>query len=344
MTDAFCRCLQLERMLPDGYANLGFLYTELEAYNASDETMNALTQVADTPMMWINRGLMLERQAVVELGGELSSGISRKMTNAADAYRAALQVMKQPDAMIGLAVTGRVIAEDEKYRPSSDSTSRKDSSALLKEFLAVSSHFQKEASLLSSVLQIEQATAEETNGFEWYAEVLENGRRTVNRILSDKDPAISLDTSTIEACLQDYEEQVPAKEETENFDSQEAIQRQILHDPKRPDLWLLLAKQVVCTLTPSSPPQAISAAFKGATRACCMFTQSLTSPHHIDQAGVDVFVRSEMVCEALALVHHLESLQIHQDNSGISNYDLQRALIMGPGNPLARAALTGATI
>ena len=45
--DAFCRCLQIERMLPEGYSNVGFLYTSLSAFDSSEETMNALTQVAE---------------------------------------------------------------------------------------------------------------------------------------------------------------------------------------------------------------------------------------------------------------------------------------------------------
>jgi hypothetical protein len=39
LVDAFCRCLQIERMLPDGYANVGFLYTDLGAFVASEGTM-----------------------------------------------------------------------------------------------------------------------------------------------------------------------------------------------------------------------------------------------------------------------------------------------------------------
>lgn len=342
MLDAFCRCLQIERMLPDGYANIGFLYTELEAYTASEETMNALTQVADTPMMWINRAFMLERKAALDVGGKLSTGVSRKISQAADAYRAALQIMKQPDAMIGLAVTGRVVSDGEtrKSRSIAHTANRKDSSALMKEFLAASSHFQKEALLLSGVFDLEQAA--ETDRLDWGSEALKRGQKTVKGILSDKDLSISLDTNTIEACLVDVE-QISTTEENETLDSQEAIQRQILREPNRSDLWLLLAKQFVSTLEKSSPPHVVEAAFRAANRACSMLTQTLASPHRID-GRVALSVRSDMVSESLALIYHLKSFQPDKEESlGSPTYDLQRSLIMCPSNPLAREALNSAS-
>ena len=44
---AFCRCLQLDKMFADPYANLGFLYVSHGVSTASETIMDSLTQVRD---------------------------------------------------------------------------------------------------------------------------------------------------------------------------------------------------------------------------------------------------------------------------------------------------------
>jgi hypothetical protein len=91
---AFIRSLQLDNKAPDTYANLSFLYTKFRRFDASSFVCDALTEVADTPAMWINRALVLEDQ----------NGSPSAKQQAADAYKAALQVSKTPDALLGLAI------------------------------------------------------------------------------------------------------------------------------------------------------------------------------------------------------------------------------------------------
>jgi len=94
---ALCRSLQLDRTAPHPWANLGLLYGEFARLDSSEETIDALTQVADTPVVWIGRALLEERRG---LGGGEDC-----MRRAADAYRAALQVGRHPAALLGLACT-----------------------------------------------------------------------------------------------------------------------------------------------------------------------------------------------------------------------------------------------
>ena len=42
---ALCRCLELDKMFADSYANLGFLYVSHDAMSASETVMDSLTQV-----------------------------------------------------------------------------------------------------------------------------------------------------------------------------------------------------------------------------------------------------------------------------------------------------------
>lgn len=48
---AWSRTLQLDKMLPDAWSNLGFMYASQSKEKLSVEMMDALTQVADTPLM-----------------------------------------------------------------------------------------------------------------------------------------------------------------------------------------------------------------------------------------------------------------------------------------------------
>jgi tetratricopeptide (TPR) repeat protein len=111
---AFCRALQLDPLFPDAYANLAFLYTSKDAFTVSERVTDALTQVADSPMMWINRALILERRAAANQPNNSSivKDQAQEFTQqASDAYRAAAQVVKPPSVVLGLAATGRIAPE-----------------------------------------------------------------------------------------------------------------------------------------------------------------------------------------------------------------------------------------
>jgi hypothetical protein len=69
---------------------------------------DALTQVADTPMTWINRALQLE-VTLDDANMEDSDRSIEWISQACDAYRAALQVDKHPAALLGLAISFRIL-------------------------------------------------------------------------------------------------------------------------------------------------------------------------------------------------------------------------------------------
>ena len=102
---AWCRSIQLDPLSPDPYANLSFLYTAQSARDASKGVSETLTQVADTPMMWINRAFLLEKEA-------RQQGITQdRMDKVVDAYRASLQVTTEPSALVGIAANGLLSIE-----------------------------------------------------------------------------------------------------------------------------------------------------------------------------------------------------------------------------------------
>ena len=101
---AFCRSLQLDKSSPHSWANLGLLYAEFQRLDSSEETVDALTQVADTPVVWIERAMLLERKRQggsdddKAVGG---GGREEDLCRGADSYRAALRVGRHPAALIG---------------------------------------------------------------------------------------------------------------------------------------------------------------------------------------------------------------------------------------------------
>jgi tetratricopeptide (TPR) repeat protein len=176
---AFCRSIQLDPLFPDPYASLGFLYTRCGAAQASTSVSMALTQVADTPMMWINRALLLERQE-----GSLESarapsipgGSAHRYEQAADAYRAALQVAPLPSAKLGLALTCRRRRQQQQLLPqplprswspasiNDDPISRAESHCLLREYLDATGRLDVASRVFGGVAACESGSAPALGG------------------------------------------------------------------------------------------------------------------------------------------------------------------------------------
>lgn len=131
--------LKIENSFADSLANLAFLYASHGEAAASDVMLDALTQAADSPMMWIGRAILLENNALREDPGTTDALISQS----ADSYRAALQVLKHPVALLGLSLTSCLEAENEGYLSPFESLSREvsrmEGSACVAEYRGITS-------------------------------------------------------------------------------------------------------------------------------------------------------------------------------------------------------------
>ena len=105
---AFGRALQIDPSLADSWSNIGLLYTNHDTEKCS-EILDYLTQVDDTPLMWIGRGFLLEKTARAWADQVVDQDVASEacLTKAADAYRAALQITQHPAALLGLSLTCR---------------------------------------------------------------------------------------------------------------------------------------------------------------------------------------------------------------------------------------------
>jgi hypothetical protein len=304
--------------------------------------MSALTQVADTPAMWMNRAFILERGVVDHLDQDPSRA-EQDIAQAADAYRAALQVMKHPDAQLGLSLTGRMMAgedalKDEKVRSLVYAAQRKDSSALMTEFLGASNRLRAPASLFGGVMALEQAA--ENARVDWSDELFEFGEGLTNKSLNTEGVGEILDANVVRSCFENDEDATRKEEKRSDFPLEVSLQRQILHEPDRPELWLSLARNLVGSLDESSPNHSIESAIAAAQRATSMMTENLARPHRI-HGNAASFLDAEMVSEGLSLIHWLRRSEGEKEEKSddLSTYELQRSLMMCPNNPLAREAL-----
>ena len=102
---ACCRALQIDKSIAEPLSSIALLYADYDKTDKSAETLDALTQLEDTPLMWIGRGLLLEKTS----RAWHDSPASREgcLTRASDAYRASLQIMQHPAALLGLSLTCR---------------------------------------------------------------------------------------------------------------------------------------------------------------------------------------------------------------------------------------------
>ncbi|KAL7539490.1 hypothetical protein ACHAXR_012876 [Thalassiosira sp. AJA248-18] len=101
---AFSRALQIDPSLADSWSNIGLLIANFSTEKCS-EILDYLTQVEDTPLMWVGRGLLLEKTSRAWKDQDIAREAC--LTKAADAYRAALQIMQHPAALLGLSLTCR---------------------------------------------------------------------------------------------------------------------------------------------------------------------------------------------------------------------------------------------
>eukprot|EP00979_Chaetoceros_neogracilis_P015716 scaffold6438_cov220-Chaetoceros_neogracile.AAC.2 len=98
---AFSRALQLDKGTEDAWANMSLLYCDSGQDSKSEETVDSLTQVADSAIMWIARGLLIEKQS------KSSENTDVMISRAADAYRASLQISRSQGGLLGLSLTSR---------------------------------------------------------------------------------------------------------------------------------------------------------------------------------------------------------------------------------------------
>ncbi|KAL9182460.1 hypothetical protein ACHAXT_013112 [Thalassiosira profunda] len=156
---AFSRALQIDPSLADSWSNIGLLYADINTGKCS-EILDQLTQIEDTPLMWVGRGFLLEKTS--KSWNDQPSAREACLAKAADAYRAALQISQHPAALLGLSLTcrrsdpGVQESNNAVYSALADHTSKSESRLTM----AVHQHLTGDdnigASFVSGLTQIEE--------------------------------------------------------------------------------------------------------------------------------------------------------------------------------------------
>jgi tetratricopeptide (TPR) repeat protein len=332
---AFCRCIQIENMFPDAYANVGFLYTSKFAFNASRSMMEALTQVADTPMMWMNCAFILEREAEKSLvrdnGGKTEDFISQ----AADAYRASLQVMRHPEAQLGLSLTGRVTHSDRQKEniPFARlfTQKRKDSFSFMNEYIGASFHKIGAPPVFHGVMSIEigESIPSERS---WKYDILAKGKVAAKTSHAQENHiGVSMNNSSIQNLRASTEKLLRGENIKQSsfplMTKERSLQRQIWLEPDNGDLWLSLAKSFI-------KKDSIESAKTAASRAANILSRDLVASSQ-NNGKTLFFVDAKIISEATSLRCWLNAIQA----TSVAPYDMQRALMMDPTNRVARNSL-----
>lgn len=325
---AFCRSIDLDSQFQDAYANLSFLYTEYNAFSESAIISDALTQIADTPMMWINRALMLEREAASDPHNpkaELQIG------QAADAYMASLQVERNPTAILGAAVTKRASTSSEENKRVDKQL---DSLSFSTEYSRGRRSDDAWASLLHQLLLLE------VEGFQKCEEKDHSLERISQKIYASISK-LRLEETLPEDFVQSVESFLRQPQQVEKTtlkhhpdQTKLSAARKIVHDPTKGEAWLALAKELVSQSFGEKKLENHQAALTSSTRAVYILRGQLARSAN---------VQAEDISEALSLnywlKHITDDVPASEESSRGSHEALQMSLLMFPDNLLAREAL-----
>jgi tetratricopeptide (TPR) repeat protein len=293
---ALCTALTVDKMMPDSWSNLAFLFAEKDANAQSAEMLDGLTQVADSPLMWICRALLLEREVQLD-SGPCEPLISR----AADAYRAALQVVKHPSALLGLSLTCRAtvsttpVSNEEKtsmYGSISSDLARRDSYGYMSEYVGLSSGTNLGSCVLGSVMTLEDAVVAvktkplgldqvlKSEAIEEAYVNISKGIEGLERLSSpssvlDSVPGVDVDpikdvVGRVSSLASNTEDTADVSTETDPFDHRLTPSRRIIHDPETGIAWLDLAKSLakeLLSVSDSKKKKVVKEVLESATRA-----------------------------------------------------------------------------
>ena len=278
--------------------------------------------------MWINRALMLERSVINNPKQDMLDA-GRKISRASDAYRAALQVMRHPSAVLGLSLTCRM---EDSHGSRLNNLCRKDGFAHMMEYIGLAGSMNRAAVALGGVMTMEKGAMGTSD---WNKDVIEAGRNMVETAIAPNDLDGILDLEVVGGSIN-----ISGKlEEDQKDDSgmadgaiEMSLQRKIVLEPTRPDLWLSLAKQLV-------EDGNLEQARIAAERTSAMLKRQLILSTHNDSSS-STHVDSSVLSESLSLAFWLRqsSGDGNQDEGGQSAYDIQFALMMCPNDPLSREA------
>lgn len=312
---AFCRSMELDSLLPESYTNLAFLYTMHNVPDASEKMSDAVTKVADTPYMWINRAFLAGQEANSR---SCFSKADSMIQQSADAYRAALQVSSISVAQEGLALTCRVGRDTKRFEA--------EMNYLLSEFVA-SSGIDNIPAIIFHGLSVMELHSDACRR-EDRKQIVE----ALNRLEeAEGSPNLTIGSLHIDAIFATISEPKRHESSAPRIESSRSDVRQLFCSPDRGDLWLALVKQYLRhNETTTIGLESVRLAMR---KGLCVLTEAATRNQ----------TTAENLADGLALEYWLEHLLL--EKGGEPNpVRLQKSLLLDPSNSFARAAMAGESV
>lgn len=310
---AFCRALQLDKSSQDAWVNLSFMYCEQSQFKASECTIDALTQIGDTPLMWIARALLLEKATKSE------TFVEDKLDSIADAYRACLQTTRNSEAFLGLGLNfcRRLVPN---YKLQCDDVSRKESEACLVMYLNATGDKATIPRFIQALTTFENDNMDE------------NANDLISSVLS-RDGTVT-DTRAGKQKMKPIT--VTIKE----------AQLNVRLDPDNGEKWLELAKLLLHSFTNIKRPsqQSFDLLLDVVERSKYIMKSAVTEPVTIQSTlSPSVLLKSALASPVKAAklsdAHSLSSWIAQENNRLSACRDRQRALLLDPENSYARGQL-----
>jgi len=314
---AFCRSIELDSLSPDPYANLSFLYMSTGLVDRSLSVSDALTQVADTPMMWINRALAVELRA--KSGGNSADRdiLESNFRQAVDAYQAALQVANIPIAKKGLALAYRatiLYGDDENAR---NQDSKDECSHLLSEYRSATGGIDVSPRFFGAISDLEIGAISYENRY-----AVNEGKAQIEELLEQYEahgdgslPGVDLIRKCVSlSSIDGAEEKAGSNTEKEESVSETPalscdLARRVLYEPDRGDLWLDLAKELArngSKLQQNQQQDDAYVASRKARRILLNRANDPPPPSLYSRTGKRATVDAYDVADALSLCYWLE--------------------------------------
>jgi len=347
---AFCTALQFDKSNVDAWANLCLLYLHNDLIETSEECVDSLTQVSDSALIWLVRGLRVEKELGLEATNEMHA-----LSKAFDAYQASLQISRQQGALLGLSLMARKLAKvavQDKRCPNFELFLR-ESFANLDIYLNLNGSKNIGAVALCGVTGIEKAFNLQLEGriSSHLAHILmQHGANRTQHTPAIKEyytrnEEIRNVTDEVNAYIDASETNKNCNISLENCDAEtvsiHVARQHLLRNPSDSLLWLQLSKALLQALNPTSTTEsyeAVLAALKRSKETMLIQvsgSSSCDSVHGINHSTPSP--SSSQLSEVFALSYSI--FDIHIETTNKSSYDLQKSVVLDPENYIARSMI-----
>jgi len=356
---AFCRSLQIDKTGDDSWTNLILLYLENHQIDASEEAVDLLTQVADTSMMWVVRGLIAEEK----------TRHTSEVSNASDAYRASLNMCRTSQALVGLASTCRwlshtgTMTRDQYIDELKEYTSR-ESCANMEMFCDIIGHQNPVSNLFGSIMRSEEILKVLSHGSNSSvtSDMCKSEKLSIQKSLKVMKEQFDnvkdrVDTTIENFGAKDVMDLIKTASDTlvkmESFSIEVVSQTStslsdakvnILLNPDSADAWLHFSKELVKSASVDNSKEALKSIEAVIYRAKNITETNVIEPCVLHPAKGQLTgnhlsitmrpIEAYKLAEACALSHWISDI-----NGDSNTVDLQRSLILDPTSALSRSAL-----